>query len=124
MRGGAQGPSDPRGTVGWALMAELLAKFQSYARPSPPPQLQLYSAHDTTLVALWSALGLLSPDSRMNTPDFAQSVVFELRPPPVITTQPGAYLISMKVGMWWCGAARDAGCGWMDGWMHGWMCAQ
>ncbi len=99
---GMTGPDDPRGTVGGPLALELINQFTIHARPhSTNPRLQLYSAHDTTLTALWSALGLLDPQSMMNTPTFAQSATFELRPP----AAPGPaginsdeYLVTIKVG--------------------------
>ncbi len=106
------GPNDPRGTsIGWPIAFEFLTNLRTAAtqhmnggQQSISPALSLYSAHDETLVALWVGMGLLTPASPMNLPDFAASITMELRPPLATATTAVSgvstddYVISMKIG--------------------------
>jgi len=76
--------TDPRGPAGVQLMRHILATFIAKSKETAKsskigPKLTIFSAHDTTLVALASSLGLLQSPNDHLLPPFAASMVFELR---------------------------------------------
>lgn len=75
---------DSRGPSGAQLIQLLRQNFEdkttSLAPNSPPlRRLSIFSAHDTTLIALASSLGLLRSVNDHLLPPFAASMIFELR---------------------------------------------
>lgn len=71
-----QNSADLRGPVGGELSRTIARNFNA---SSSSTKLTIYSAHDTTLISLYAALGILQPDSEMLYPYYASSVVFEVR---------------------------------------------
>jgi len=67
----------PLGTVGYKLALEFVQNMERFT-PSGPV-LRIYSAHDTTLTAMFAGMDLLLPDSYMLLPLYATSIILEMQ---------------------------------------------
>jgi len=74
---GERNGNDPRGPTGGELTRHLAETFQS----DKIVPLSVYSAHDTTLIALYAALGLLGDNKQhpILLPPYASSAIIEVR---------------------------------------------
>eukprot|EP00760_Papus_ankaliazontas_P037729 PhM_4_TR8731/c0_g1_i2/m.70975 len=83
------------GSLGAFLLRDIVSNFESDSAKNAGPSVAMrhYSAHDTTLTALYHALGVLRPGDESNPknmPVFGETVIFELYTNATVRVRVGA----------------------------------